>query len=91
MAQPRALATLMLAIVSGCSEPDQESFMAVASGMHAADVHALLGSPDSVSQGAVGAYVGTTEQWHTDEATFSVQYLNGEVKLKTITPRDAAP
>ena len=82
-----AAALAVTLLVSGCRPaPDPARFSRVQAGMARTDVHALLGQPDKAQLGVVGAYQGLTEQWQADDALYTVQYLNGQVKLKTITP-----
>ena len=89
---PRTVRWALLAAVllSGCSEVDEQTFRRVDAGMNAAQVHQLLGEPDHSRQGAVGAYIGLIEVWHTHDQILTVQYLNNQVKLKTIAPRPAS-
>ena len=77
---------LMAALVSGCSQPDRETFLNVKPGMNPREVHELLGTPRHSEIGTVGAYTGLTEQWFGENEHYTVQYLNNEVKLTTITP-----
>lgn len=81
---------LSLALLSGCGEADEQTFLRVDTGMNSAQVHQLLGKPDHSSHGAVGAYIGVIEVWYTRDQTLTVQYLNNQVKLKTIAPRSTS-
>lgn len=85
---PLALSLLVLTLFTvGCSNPTQKDLEKVKNGMSIDNVHDVLGEPHGISEGQVGDLIGTSEQWFTPDYTITVQYLNGEVKLKTIQPR----
>ncbi|MDF1781962.1 MAG: hypothetical protein P1U67_11750 [Alcanivoracaceae bacterium] len=78
-------------MVTGCGEVNQEDFESIETGMSINEVHALLGPPQSSSSGQIGDYFGVSDIWYTQDFIVTVQYLNNEVKLKTIEMRDVGP
>lgn len=69
--------------LAGCDTgPDSEAYDKIEEGMNRDQVHELLGAPREVVGGeAEGSY---TELWHYGDQTVAVQYVEGEVALKTI-------
>ena len=86
-----AIPLLFALIFSSCGKANPLDVERVEIGMSADEVHAILGAPHSSSSGKVGAYLGVSDTWRTATMIITVQYLNNEVKLKTIEMRDLAP
>ena len=78
-------------MLTSCGEVSERDFESVETGMSISEVHALLGPPQRSSSGQIGDYFGVSDTWYTRDAIVTVQYLNNEVKLKTIEMRDIAP
>ena len=88
----REVATLVLTTMlgmAGCSELDEQDVSRISTGMSPEQVHALLGTPHQVIRGSVGEYTGTSEVWYAADSVITVQYLNNEVKLTTLQPRNS--
>lgn len=81
-------------LLAGCDSPtfgpDKAVFDQVKAGMSREQVHDLLGEPDSMKGASIGSLSGQRDIWTGPEHRFSVQYLNGEVKITAITPLDDA-
>lgn len=82
-----AIAVFSVLTFSGCDKIKQGDVGRVQTGMSIDEVHKILGAPHSSSSGQVGDYFGVSDTWRTPTMIITVQYLNGEVKLKTIEMR----
>ena len=82
-------AALLAALcTTACGRIDRDDIAKIQTGMSRAQVHALLGEPVRSSSGRVGDYVGASDTWYSDNQEVTVQYLDDEVKLTTLRPRD---
>lgn len=78
-------------VMTSCSKVNERDVSRINTGMSPEQVHGLLGQPHQVIRGSVGEYTGTSEMWYTVDTIITVQYLNNEVKLTTLQPRNSPP
>ena len=53
--------------------------------MPRAEVHSILGKPDEVNSSSIGSLSFSSETWKGRDHTISIQYANGNVKMKNIS------
>lgn len=79
----------LLVFLSACSDPvSRENYARVESDMPEARVIEILGEPDRSRSAQVGGVSGTQHSWEGDGFVISVQFLNGQVVSKQLTPSD---
>jgi hypothetical protein len=84
------LAALALAFaLAGCSKVTAENFARIQDGMSERDVQAILGAPSESASVTVLGLSGTSAKWRDGNATITIQFANGKVRLKSFD--QAAP
>ncbi len=81
-----AAALLLAACGSKLSE---ENFARVKEGMSEQEVIAILGTPAETRSVQILAVSGTSSTWKDDTATVSIQFVNGQVRLKSYSKTPA--
>ena len=78
-----------LVLLAACSKVTQENFAKIQDGMSEQEVQGLLGKPGESSNITVLGVSGTSSKWVSDEASISVQFVNGKVRAKSFDQRPA--
>lgn len=92
----RVLPAALCFILVACSKINQENFAKIQPGMSMAQVVRILGEPDMVDSINFAGISGTSATWKTKSTLIVVQFLNDQVKIKTLnkvaaSSDDAAP
>lgn len=73
-------------LIAACgSKLSEENFAKVKEGMSEQEVIAILGAPTETNSVQVLAVSGTSSTWKDAAATVSIQFVNGQVRLKSYT------
>jgi hypothetical protein len=89
--QASVLLTLGALALWACeSRVSQKNFERIQNGMKMPEVVAILGEPSSSSGLDLGVFSAGSASWEGSGATISLQFLNGQVALKTFTKEPAA-
>ncbi|MGE0874653.1 MAG: outer membrane protein assembly factor BamE [Burkholderiales bacterium] len=83
------LAAALLLAACG-SKLSEENFAKVKEGMSEQEVIAILGTPAETNSVQILAVSGTSSTWKDDTATVSIQFVNGQVRLKSYSKARAA-
>jgi outer membrane protein assembly factor BamE (lipoprotein component of BamABCDE complex) len=79
-----ALAIALLASIWACSRVTPDNYNKVEAGMPRAEVYKILGKPDDVGGGSIGALEMSSEVWRGHSHTVSITFGNGKVVVKSI-------
>lgn len=82
--RPLAALTLAVLLLAGCSRVTPENYGKVEAGMKRDEVHAILGQPDQVSGGGIGALTVSTETWNGPKHVVRISYAGEQVVVKGI-------
>ncbi|MFA5938499.1 MAG: hypothetical protein WC809_04000 [Sinimarinibacterium sp.] len=85
---PAGLAALMLLTLSACSKVTPENYGKLEAGMSPEEVHAILGQPDDVSGGGIGALTLTTETWNGPRHVVNITFAGDRMTIKSIEPSE---
>ena len=84
-----ALVICLVVFLAGCgSSVNQENFQKIKDDMSQEEVIDILGQPTETSSIGVGPFSGTSSVWKTPEATVTIQFVNGKVKMRTFTQNE---
>ncbi len=83
------LPLLAVVLIVACSRATPENYSRVASGMARDQVYDILGKPDEVSGGGIGALTVSTETWHGHDTTIKITFAGDKVRVKSIDHGDA--
>ncbi|MEQ1440476.1 hypothetical protein AAG565_14045 [Fontimonas sp. SYSU GA230001] len=90
MKRPLAgVVALSLLVLSACSKVTPDNYGKLRAGMSPDEVHAILGRPDQVSGGGLGALTITTETWNGPHHVVTVTFAGEKLTVKSIEPRDS--
>lgn len=85
-ALPVLLAALLLLMAAACGPSfDQETYGQIKVNMTLKEVIHLLGEPTESKGVSLGGVSGTSATWKDKHGTINVQFINGQVKLKSFT------
>lgn len=80
-----ACAALIVLLAACSSRVTPENYEKLKPGMTKADVHAILGSPDSVSGNDIGGVLSLTkETWKSSKQSITVTFGNDALALKSL-------
>lgn len=78
-------------LVAGCSRVNAENYALVKAGMTRPEVYDILGEPDEVSGGGIGALTVSSETWNGRKQTIRVTFGGEKVAMKSIQANEPAP
>lgn len=85
-ALPVLLAALLLFVAAACGTSyDQKAYDQIKVNMTLKEVIHLLGEPTESKGVSLGGVSGTSATWKDKHGTINVQFINGQVKLKSFT------
>jgi hypothetical protein len=76
------IVTCMGLVACSGSNISQENFEKIQTGMHLAQVRAILGEPTESSSVDVAVFSGTASTWKAGDVTITIQFVNGKVVAK---------
>lgn len=80
-------ALLIALLLAGCSDPvSRDHYARVETDMAESAVLDLLGEPDRSRSVTIGGVSGTHHSWEGDGFVISIQFLNGRVVSKQMSP-----
>ena len=83
------LVSALAVLLSACSDSvNRENYASIEADMPESRVMEILGEPDRSRSAQVGDVSGTQHSWEGDGFVISVQFLNGRVVSKQLTPSD---
>lgn len=83
-----ATAAALLLMLSACSKVTPDNYGKLEAGMTQEEVHAVLGQPDDVSGGGIGALTLTTETWNGPKHVVKITFAGDKMTIKSIEPRE---
>lgn len=83
-----AVACLAVALLTACSKVTPDNYARLEPGMSQAQVHDILGQPDTVSGGGIGTLTLTTETWNGPKHVVSITFAGDKMTIKSIEPRE---
>lgn len=84
-----AAVLLAAALAAGCSNVNPENYAKIQGGMARDQVYEVLGQPDDVAGGGLGALSVSAETWKGPKHTIHITFAGDKVALKTITASGA--
>jgi hypothetical protein len=84
--RPVLAAVLLLCLaLTACSKITPENYDRISDGMTEAEVIAILGKPTDSSAVAILNITGTSSTWVGSEYSIMLQFVNGKVRLKSLS------
>ena len=87
-----SLLSLICVLLVSCSgKVTQQNFAKITSDMQYEKVIDILGKPTSEDSFNFGGLSGTNAIWKSKDAVINIQFLNGQVKIKTFSSNTKDP